>query len=201
MTRTNRMRDLGVLTTTNLKYSEHVSDIVNRASRRANWILRSFVVNNPALYMRLYECYVMPIITYASPVWNTGLVKDKKLLQRAQKRFLRRVAYRCKVGIDEILCKDILEVLCANDLCTLKRLKKFPSLFDEFFNTVSTVTRSGLSLQPKETASKTSVNNAFAWRVSRLNRAWTQSQLRCLLCLCLWNQIKCLCIVLCIQFS
>lgn len=35
------LKDLGVLTHTNLKYSEHVSDIVKRANQRGNWLLKA----------------------------------------------------------------------------------------------------------------------------------------------------------------
>ena len=62
--KTTIVKDLGVLTTPDLKYSEHVKEIVTKASRRANWILRSFIVSEPELYIKLFNCYVLPILTH-----------------------------------------------------------------------------------------------------------------------------------------
>ena len=51
------VKDLGVLTSSSLKYSEHATEIALRASRLANRIARSFILKKP--YVKLFDIYVL----------------------------------------------------------------------------------------------------------------------------------------------
>ena len=164
---TNTMKDLGVSTCTTLKYSGHITEAVSNASRKINWILRTFVLKDAKLYVKLYMQYVIPAMLYASPVWNTCLVRDRNLIRKMHNKFLRRVAYRCNIEVCDIQCDDILQMLDRNDRKVFEKVCEKEERSAPFFTRVQTTTRSGINLQPKATAKRTLVNNLFAWRVSR----------------------------------
>ena len=59
-----------------------------------NFILRSLIISQPEVYYKLFDTYILPIITYGSPVWSPTRKRDIVLLQSICKRFRRRVAYK-----------------------------------------------------------------------------------------------------------
>ena len=65
LTAVSDVKDLGVFTSTNLRYSAHTIDVVRRTSIRANHILRSFIIKSPSLYITLFRIYTMPILLYS----------------------------------------------------------------------------------------------------------------------------------------
>jgi len=93
--KTDTIRDLGVILTTDFKFSEQTREVVNKASRRSNWILRSFAIKDIDVYIRLFDTYVLFILTYGSPIWNPYLRKDKLLLQSVYNKFSRKLAFKC----------------------------------------------------------------------------------------------------------
>lgn len=161
------IKDLGVLTTDTLSYTPHVLEIVASASRRINWILRSFVLKDPNLYIKLYKQYVLPVILYASPVWNLGLQRDRTLLLKLHKKFLRRVAYRCNTRTCDINCDDIGAMLNDIDRDTFRSICKYPDRASKFFDFIPTNTRTSVNIQAKAVARKEIVNKMFAWRSTR----------------------------------
>jgi len=161
------IRDLGVLISSNFKHSEHVTDVINRGSRTANWIRRSFVVKDPKLYLKLFDIYVLPLITYASPVWSPGLLKDQRSLQKMQRCFIRRVAFQCGVDKSSIEYKDILHTLYEADGAMFQTILADDFRAEKFFNVYPTTSRRGINVQPKCIATKSCINNLFSWRVSR----------------------------------
>lgn len=160
------IRDLGVLVTPSLKYSEHVADVVSRASRRYNWLLRSFNVKNVDLYMKLFNTYVMPIVSYASPVWYPRLLKDQNLLQKMQRKFVKRVSFRCGIDIAMIKYTDILSILNENDKNMFQTIKNNDTRFQSMFSTTVNNTRRGENIYPRAMANKSSVKGMYAWRLS-----------------------------------
>lgn len=166
------IKDLGILTTNTLSYTPHILEVVASASRRINWIMRSFVIKEPSLYVRLYKQYVLPVILYASPVWNTGLRRDRHTIVKMHKRFVKRVAFRCNVNVNEVQCEDIEALLKTNDIRAFKIVCRCPHRADRFFNFTNTNTRAGTNVQAKVVARKEIVNRMFAWRTARsLNNA------------------------------
>jgi len=59
-------RDLGITVRNDLDFSDHISDIVVRAHRRANLIHRCFVSGNVTLLTRAFLTYVRPLVEYNS---------------------------------------------------------------------------------------------------------------------------------------
>lgn len=165
------MRDLGVITSTKLKYTEHVTDVVLRATRRANWILRSFVLTDPAIYAKLFLTYVEPIMTYAGPVWYPGLKGDIERLQKVEKMFAKRVAFRCHCERTDVNIAPIFSRLDKIDKLTFVCIgKHLPALMNEMFDLRTSTTRASVNIIPKFIAKKKCVNDLFPWRISRASR-------------------------------
>lgn len=162
------IRDLGVLTSAHLKYCEQTADVVSRVSRRCAWLLRSFVLKEASLYIRLFKIYILPIISYASPVWRPGLKKDQALLQKAINKFLRRVAYRCNISKDEIVC-DILQTFDNNDQKAFIKICNDTVREKQFFSVTQTNTRRGVLRHAKDIALKKTTSDTFAWRLTKTN--------------------------------
>ena len=59
------VKDLGVVTNPDLKYGEHCADVAKRAARQASFLIRAFIISNPALYVGMFNVYVKPILMYA----------------------------------------------------------------------------------------------------------------------------------------
>src|SRR5690606_13480011 len=58
-------------------------------------VLRAFKSHNYELYIRAYVVYIRPILEYAVVVWHPRLTKDINALEDVQRRYTRRVLYRC----------------------------------------------------------------------------------------------------------
>ena len=89
------VKDLGVLVAPSLYFTEHVNNTVRKCSRVCSWILRSFVLCDPSIYLDLYRTYVIPHVDYCSVVWRPCFAKDCALLERMQNKFLRSVERKC----------------------------------------------------------------------------------------------------------
>ncbi len=88
---TESARDLGVLFSSNLKFSEHIAGICKRAFCRTNLIFLAFYSRKPSFLVQMFKTFVRPILEYASPVWSPYLKKDIDFLERVQKYFTRRI--------------------------------------------------------------------------------------------------------------
>ena len=83
---------LGLLLTTNLSWSSHISSICLKARKVLGLLYRRFYgnVSQDAL-KQLYLSLVRPHLEYGCHVWNPHLEKDKKALENVQK-FACRIA-------------------------------------------------------------------------------------------------------------
>ena len=57
----------------------------------------------------MYNTFVVPIVEYASQVWNPHLVKDVDLLERIQRKFTKRIP--SLIGLNYMARLDSLELL------------------------------------------------------------------------------------------
>ena len=78
-------RDLGVLITDTLSWSDHIHLITSKAYKMLGLIRRSFAVsvsNKKSLYVSLVKSHLL----YCSVIWRPHLRKDIMLLERVQRR-------------------------------------------------------------------------------------------------------------------
>ncbi len=88
------LRDLGILMSSSMKFSEHCSTIAAKAMQRTSLLFRVFTTTKVHPYIRAYKAYVRPILEYGSPVWNPHLQGDILRLERVQRYFTRRLLVR-----------------------------------------------------------------------------------------------------------
>ena len=77
-----------------------------KAGSLANNILRSTVCRTADFMSSIFVSHVRPLIDYASRVWNTGYLKDGRLLELVQRKFTKRVT-----GLEEMSYGDRLKAL------------------------------------------------------------------------------------------
>jgi len=169
------VKDLGVYITSDFKFTEHCRQTALKANRMCNFILRSFVLDKADVYFKLFDTYVMPLLTYACPVWHPKLKKDLELLERIQSRFTRRVCFRSNVCIEDIDRPKIIDIFKHHDANILKRLLNDVRFTDRFFEVRVTITRREVNLVPKAIARSELINNLFAWRVARSHHSTASS--------------------------
>ena len=126
----DRVKDLGVILTSDLKTSAHCSMISAKAYSRSYLILKCFSSRDPELLIKAFKVYVRPILENVSPAWNPRLQKDINILERVQRYFTRRLSspksYYCKETYPERLQTFNLESLetrrIKNDLIIMYKI-------------------------------------------------------------------------------
>jgi len=85
------IKDLGIWVSSNLKFHDHIRQIVKNAACTAMLIHRCFLNRNPAFMAQMFMVYVRPKLEYASQVWNPSYKIDINLLENVQRRYTKRI--------------------------------------------------------------------------------------------------------------
>jgi len=73
-------RDLGIIVSSDLSPSLHVTDTVSKAHMRAGLILRTFMSRDIHLLKRAFLVYVRPIVEHNSVIWSPYRLLHKTLM-------------------------------------------------------------------------------------------------------------------------
>ena len=90
-------KDLGIYVSKDLKWELHIKKIIQQASFVSYQILKSFRTKNIWTLVKLFKSYVRPKLEYNTQVWSPHLVKDKKALEKIQKRYTKIICQRCSI--------------------------------------------------------------------------------------------------------
>jgi hypothetical protein len=90
-------RDLGIQLRDDLECSSHVTDIVTRAFRVSNLILRILRTKKLHIFKKAFCSLVLPILEYCSAVWCPTYVKDINKVESVLRRFTKRAQYKCGI--------------------------------------------------------------------------------------------------------
>lgn len=102
--RITRVDDLGVLLDPKLKFSDHISSIVNKARGVLGFIKRwSKEFDDPYLTKTLFISLVRPILEYGSPVWSPQYAVHSDRIESVQKNFLLFALRRLNWDANHIL--------------------------------------------------------------------------------------------------
>jgi len=112
-----RARDLGIIVDCELTFTDHINNIVSRASARANLIHRCFVSRDRHSLLRAFIVYVRPILEYGSCVWSPRFLRDIEAVESVQRHFTKRLA-----GLGEVDYETRLNILNLESLES-RRLK------------------------------------------------------------------------------
>ncbi len=105
------VRDLGVLVSSDLRFSEHCSNIAQLASTKVNMIFNCFLNRKTTFLVHLYKTYVRSRLEYASQVWNPSLERNIRVLESVQRQFTRRLPGLASLSYPERLILTGLESL------------------------------------------------------------------------------------------
>lgn len=87
----NEIKDLGVTVDLNLSFESHIDRICRNAYFMSNSIIKCFVTKSSTFKLRLFDIYVMPLITYCMPIWKPVKLLLTKKLEKIFKRFTKRI--------------------------------------------------------------------------------------------------------------
>ncbi|KAF8369118.1 hypothetical protein PRIPAC_86947 [Pristionchus pacificus] len=89
------VKDLGFTIEKSLVFSKHCHSIAMKSKTACHTILRALRSHNIEVLMKTYSIYIRPILESASMVFNPYLPRDKKVLEKVQNYFTRRLYMRC----------------------------------------------------------------------------------------------------------
>uniref|UniRef100_A0A023G8J5 Putative rte ele1 orf1-h 1e-60-j 4 n=1 Tax=Amblyomma triste TaxID=251400 RepID=A0A023G8J5_AMBTT len=93
--RVDEINDLGVLFDRTLSFSSHTKRIAQRAMRTLGFVCRlSREFRTPLPFLKLYLSICLPLLEYASVVWNGTCKSNLDKVDRVPKKFLRIFHYR-----------------------------------------------------------------------------------------------------------
>ena len=81
----------------------HITDIVAKAHKRGNAILRCFVSRDVNMLTRAYLVYVRPLLEVNSVIGSPHYKQDIDLIERLQRRFTKRLPGYSNYTYDERL--------------------------------------------------------------------------------------------------
>jgi len=87
----NREKDLGVFVSDDMKVETQCTEAANKANRALGLVTRTFKYHNPRSFTNLYKSYVRPHLEFAVQAWSPYLKKDKRTLEKVQRRATRQM--------------------------------------------------------------------------------------------------------------
>ena len=89
---TDSLADLGIIRSADGTYSEHISAVAQKGRRLVGMCFRGIRSRDPVFLMRVYRAYILPVLSYASPIWTLYLCQDVDELESVQRLFTKRLA-------------------------------------------------------------------------------------------------------------
>ena len=171
-------RDLGIIVSSNLTFTEHCQIISRKAHMRANLIHRCFQTKDPTFLTKLFKTYVRPIVEYGSVIWSPKLQKNIKIIEQVQRRFTKRIPglqdYTYQQRLDTLGLESLEIRRLQSDLIMLYKIihNLLDLPFEQLFSwrcTNRLLRNSQRSFQLKMDFSRTTVrSNFFSNRVIKL---------------------------------
>ena len=174
-------RDLGVYLSSDLSWSLHIQKLLHKAYGSFHLIRRPFPPESTPTHIKkyLYLALVLPLLTYASPVWRPQLLKDIITLELFQKHATKYILnysnsdYKSRLTSLQIL--PIMYRLELNDLMFYITSQKNLSCHFDILSYISDhspsiPTRSQSAFKLIHTQSSTTTNRHLYF--NRLPRLW-----------------------------
>ena len=95
----NSVKYLGVVLTSNLSWSEHITQVNSKARKLIGLLYRRFHNCNSDILTKLYKAFIRPHLEYAPHVWDPYLVKDIQQLEKPRSSLYESVV---KTGLPPI---------------------------------------------------------------------------------------------------
>ena len=140
----NEYKYLGVILTSDMSWSSHISAISSKTRKLIGVLYRKFYLySEPHTLLRLYQSLIRPHLEYACSVWDPHLKKDIERLEGVQKFGLKVCLKRWRCGYEELLQLANLPTLVTRRKCLklclfynmVNRLATFPNIPTVFRST------------------------------------------------------------------
>ena len=84
-------KDVGVTFSKDLKFNEHINNIVNKANQITGIIKRSFTFMDCDLFNKLFKTTVRPHLEYANVIWHPAFKGQSVRLENVQRRATKMI--------------------------------------------------------------------------------------------------------------
>ena len=91
ITPSNKVKDLGIIASDNLRFREHIDGVVTSSKIMIGLLLRTFSMRQEIPMMRLFNTYIRSKLEYCCLVWSPSQQGDLNKLERVQKNFTSRI--------------------------------------------------------------------------------------------------------------
>ena len=85
------VKDLGVLTSKNVSFAEHIDDIVLTSKIKAGILLRNFETREAGPMMQMFNSYIRSKLDYCSLVWNPHKREEIDKIEGVQRNFTSKI--------------------------------------------------------------------------------------------------------------
>ena len=147
-------KDLGVLFSRKLDFSDHITSCINKASSCVAWVARSLISRDSEVMLKIYKSMIRPHIEYCVQLWsplpshgNWGVILALENIQRKFTRMIDNIGLLpYKVRLEKLGITTLIERRSRGDLIeTFKILNGFSDYGSDLFQ----VSRSGLNIISK----------------------------------------------------
>lgn len=139
--------ELGVIRSSDGTFTDHISAIAKRGRQLVGHCFRAIQCRDPAFMLRIYQTYILPKLTYASPIWSPHLRQEIDELEAVQRRFTKRLT-----GQAQLSYATRLTNLSLLSLESQRRLSDYVTIYKLCHNMLGvTLNDVGLSLSANNT--------------------------------------------------
>ena len=85
------VRDLGVMVSSDLSWSSHISNMVTKARSTLSWVFSVFKTRDTTIMITLYKSLVRSLLEYCCPLWDPTKITDIQMLEGVQRTFTSRI--------------------------------------------------------------------------------------------------------------
>ena len=117
MKRVDVQSDLGIIRSCDGTFTEHCRNAVAKASKISGLIRHVFRSGHRKLLWPAFTQYVLPILSYCSPVWNPRLKRDITAIESVQRKFSKKI-----LGLSNLSYNERLHQLHALSLTNRRTL-------------------------------------------------------------------------------
>ena len=99
----DHIKDLGIMLSCDLTFTEHISKTVKSCTKLAGWIFRTFRTRSPSIMLTVWKSMVQSRFDYCSQLWSPSNAAEIQQLEDVQRSFTSRIA-----GMDELNYRERL---------------------------------------------------------------------------------------------